>query len=122
VDVPEKGGEGMSSTAISTLGFSPETDEEGFLKASETWTRDTAEALARQEVSGGLTQDHWKVIDYLRNYYLKFDTVPPVKKLCRDTGVKYNCICKLFPSGLTKGACRIAGIPRWTIKPCFLYP
>jgi tRNA 2-thiouridine synthesizing protein E len=112
----------MFSTAVSARGLFPETDDDGFMTKPETWTRDIAEILAHPEVTGRLTEEHWKVIDYLRDYYLKFNTVPPVKMLCRDTGVKYSCICRLFPSGLTKGACKIAGIPRCTIRPCFLYP
>jgi len=102
--------------------FFPKTDDEGFLLQPETWTKNVAELLAQGEVLGKLTEDHWKVIDYLRQYYLQFDTVPPVKMLCRDTGLKFGYIRKLFPSGLTKGACKIAGIPRSTIRPWFLYP
>ena len=110
------------SKALQAPIFFPGTDDEGFLTQPETWTKDIAEILAQGEVPAKLTEDHWKVIDYLRNYYLKFETVPPVKMLCRDTGLKFTYICKLFPSGLTKGACKIAGIPKNTIKPCFLYP
>jgi tRNA 2-thiouridine synthesizing protein E len=108
--------------ALKVETYFPETDTEGFLSQPETWTKDVAEVLARREVPEKLTEDHWKVIDYLRKYYLQFETVPPVKMLCRDTGLKFSYICKLFPSGLTKGACKIAGIPRSTIRPCFLYP
>jgi tRNA 2-thiouridine synthesizing protein E len=101
--------------------FSPETDDEGFLLQPGTWTKNVAELLAQGEVPGKLTEEHWRVIDYLRQYYLQFDTVPPIKMLCRDTGLKFTYIAKLFPSGLTKGACKIAGIPRSTIKPSFHY-
>jgi TusE/DsrC/DsvC family sulfur relay protein len=108
--------------ALRAHAYFPETDDEGFLTQPEAWTKEIAEVLAQGEVSAKLTEDHWRVIDYLRNYYLKFVTVPPVKMLCRDTGLKFSYICKLFPSGLTKGACKIAGIPRFTIRPSFLYP
>jgi TusE/DsrC/DsvC family sulfur relay protein len=100
----------------------PETDDEGFLIQPEMWDKHVAELLAQREVPGKLTEDHWKIIDYLRRYYLEFDTVPPVKMLCKNTGLKFSHICKLFPSGLTRGACKIAGMPRSTIKPCFIYP
>lgn len=100
----------------------PERDEEGFLLQPETWTKDVAELLAQGEVGKELTEDHWKVIDYLRNYYIEFKSVPPVRMLCKRTGLKFGYICKLFPSGLTRGACKIAGIPRNTILPSYLYP
>ena len=99
-----------------------ERDDEGFLLRPETWTKDIATLLAQGEVLEGLTEDHWKVIDYLRNYYVEFKSVPPVRKLCKRTGLKFLYICELFPSGLTRGACKIAGIPRKTIKPSFRYP
>jgi tRNA 2-thiouridine synthesizing protein E len=118
----EEGGEWNMTKPMQVSTFFPKIDEEGFLSQPETWNKAAAEVLAQGEVSGELTEDHWKVIDYLRNYYLQFETVPPVKMLCRDTGLKFNYICKLFPSGLTKGACKIAGIPKCTIRPCFLYP
>lgn len=97
-------------------------DEEGFLQEPKIWNRDVAQLLAQDEVPAGLTEDHWKIIDYLRQYYLHFDTVPPVRMLRRDTGFNLESVYKLFPSGLTRGACRIAGIPRIAILPRFHYP
>jgi tRNA 2-thiouridine synthesizing protein E len=97
-------------------------DKEGFLLKPESWTKEVAQQLARGEVKEGLTGDHWKVIDYLRQYYLEFGTVPPVRMLRRYTGFDLEYLYKLFPSGLTKGACKIAGIPRLAIRPNFLYP
>ena len=97
-------------------------DEEGYLQQPDTWNRTVAEFLAKDTVLGDLTEEHWVIIDYLRQYYLKFGIVPPVKKLCRDTGIGLNSIYKLFPPGLARGACKIAGIPRDAIKPSFLYP
>ena len=47
----------------------PVVDEEGFLLDPEMWSRDFAQTLAAEEVAGGLTEDHWKVIDFLRDYY-----------------------------------------------------
>jgi len=118
----KKGGESQMSIELELSPLIPEIDEEGFLSNSERWNKDVAELLAREEVRGGLKEDHWKVIDYLRDYYLEFNSVPPVTMLCKRTGLRFNYICKLFPSGLTRGACKIAGIPRNTIKPGFLYP
>jgi tRNA 2-thiouridine synthesizing protein E len=105
---------------LETPSLIPERDEDGFLLKSETWNKNVAELLAQGEASGGLTEDHWKIIDYLRHYYLEFNSIPPVKMLCKRTGLKYGYICSLFPSGLTRGACKVAGIPRAKIHP--LYP
>ena len=100
----------------------PEVDEDGFLVETERWSEGIAQILSREEVPKGLTDDHWKIIGYLRRYYLEFGSVPPVRMLSRDTGFSLRSIKGLFPNGLTKGACKIAGIPRSAIKPSFLYP
>jgi len=33
-----------------------------------------------------MTEDHWKVVKYLRTYYLEFKIAPMVRKLCKETG------------------------------------
>ena len=90
----------------------PEIDEEGFLVRTETWNKDVAKILAQGEVEGDLTEDHWKVVDYLRQYYLEFKNVPPDRMVARGSEVDLEYINNLFPSGVVAGACKIAGIPR----------
>ena len=110
------------NTREDRLLVAPEIDEEGFLVEPEAWTKDIAQVLSQDEVPKGLTDDHWKIINLMRQYYLEFGSVPPVRMVSRDTGFTLREIKELFPHGLTKGACRIAGIPRIAIKPSFLYP
>ena len=97
-------------------------DREGYLTGEEVWTKDKAKFLAKNELPEGLTEDHWKVIEVMRNYYLEMGNLPPVRMLARRTGLSLRQMQKLFPSGLSKGACKIAGIPKNAIKPSFLYP
>ncbi|MFC1924423.1 TusE/DsrC/DsvC family sulfur relay protein [Chloroflexota bacterium] len=97
-------------------------DKEGYLARAEMWTEDTATILAKEEVPDGLIEDHWKVIECMRQYYLEMGTVPPVRMLARKTGLSLRQMQGLFPSGLTRGAVRIAGLPRDAVNPCFLYP
>ena len=110
------------AAAESRLPVMPEVDEDGFLLEAQPWTREVAEILAQPEVPEGLTEDHWRLIDYMRDYYLRTGSVPPVRKLSRDTGMSLRRIKALFSQGLTKGPCRLAGIPRIVIRPSFLYP
>jgi tRNA 2-thiouridine synthesizing protein E len=112
---------GMNSTEQKPTGLPP-TDEEGFLTKGDVWSEEVAELLAKILMPGDLTEDHWTVINYMRQYYLEFKSVPPVRKLSRDTGISLRQLKVLFPEGLTRGACRIAGIPRHVIRPSFLYP
>jgi len=97
-------------------------DELGYLKRTETWTEDVARHMAEDEVPEGLTEDHWRVIDYIREYYLEMDNIPPVRMVARQTGFSLREMQRMFPHGLAKGACKLAGIPADAIKPSFLYP
>ena len=90
----------------------PQTDDDGFLTKGDVWTEEVAELLAQILIPGDLTEDHWRVINYMRQYYLEVGSVPPVRKLSRDVGISLRDLKALFPDGVTRDACRIAGIPR----------
>ena len=91
-----------------------EVDEDGFMQEPDNWNKDVAAALGTTEGVDDLSEDHWKVVDYLRNYYLQFGVAPMIRKLCKETGFKLNKIYELFPSGPAKGACKVAGLPKPT--------
>ncbi len=91
-----------------------EVDEDGFLQEPEVWNQDVAADFATCEGVTALTDNHWKVINYLRNYYLQFGIAPMIRKLCKETGFKLKEIYELFPSGPAKGACKLAGLPKPT--------
>lgn len=99
-------------------------DEKGYLIPSERWDRNVGRLLACDVVPGCLTEDHWKIVEYLRRYYIEFSIVPPIRKLCRDTGFSLTRIYKLFPTGVARGACRVAGIPStvFNLPQTCLYP
>ena len=91
-----------------------EVDEDGFIQEPDGWNEAVAAALATTEGIDALTDDHWKVMKYLRNYYLEFGVAPMIRKLCKETGFKLKEIYELFPSGPAKGACKVAGLPKPT--------
>ena len=95
-------------------GHSYIVDEDGFLENPEVWDHNVATDFATVEDISALTENHWKVIQYLRDYYLKFGVAPMVRKVCKETGFKLNEIYDLFPSGPAKGACKLAGLPKPT--------
>ena len=90
----------------------PVLDEDGFLKTMSAWSRSTAQVLAEKNDIGPLKDDHWKVIQYVKSYYEKYRTGPPVVKIGKATGLSREEICHLFPCGVAKGAYRLAGLPR----------
>jgi tRNA 2-thiouridine synthesizing protein E len=91
-----------------------ELNDEGFLAHPQEWDEDVARAFALQENIKELTEDHWKIIYYLRNYFQRFRIAPMIRKLCKDTGFQLKEIERLFPSGPAKGACKLAGLPKPT--------
>jgi len=99
---------------ITVAGREIEVDEDGFIQDPEEWNEDVAIHFAEGEGVEELTDDHWKVIKYLREYYQKFGIAPMIRKLCKDTGFKLKVIYELFPSGPAKGACKLAGLPKPT--------
>ncbi|HOV80295.1 MAG TPA: TusE/DsrC/DsvC family sulfur relay protein [Bacillota bacterium] len=91
-----------------------ELDEDGFLINPEDWNEDVARAFARLEGIKELSEDHWKVIRYLRDYFNQYQIAPMIRKLCKETGFSLKYIYELFPSGPAKGACKLAGLPKPT--------
>jgi len=89
-------------------------DEDGFIEDPGLWNQDVALALATTEGVAELTEEHWKVMNYLRNYFLEFGVAPMIRKLCKETGFPLKRIYELFPSGPAKGACKLAGLPKPT--------
>jgi len=101
--------------AKSTLGgMEIEIDEDGFIQEPDKWNEGVAEDLAKTENAYPMGDDHWKVVNYLRDYYLKFEIAPPIRMLCKKTGFDLKYIYHLFPSGPAKGACKVAGLPKPT--------
>lgn len=91
-----------------------DVDEDGFLQEPDKWNEDVAKDFARTEGITELTDAHWKVINYIRGYFLQFGIAPMVRKVCKESGYKLNEVYQLFPSGPAKGACKLAGLPKPT--------
>lgn len=94
--------------------ISIEVDEDGFMQEPEEWNEEIAKALATTEAVDNLTEEHWKLVHYLRDYYLKFGIAPMIRKLCKETGFPLKKVYELFPSGPAKGACKVAGLAKPT--------
>jgi TusE/DsrC/DsvC family sulfur relay protein len=88
-----------------------EVNEHGFLQETGKWTEEVARAYALKEGVTGLTPDHWKVINYLRDYYRVNGICPMVKRMTKDTGFSLKQVYDLFPEGPANSACKWAGMP-----------
>jgi len=91
-----------------------EIDEDGFIQDPDQWDEAVAADLAKGEGVDDMSEDHWKVVNFTREYYLEYNMAPMIRKLCKSTGFKLKEIYELFPSGPAKGACKVAGLPKPT--------
>ncbi|MCW9033303.1 MAG: TusE/DsrC/DsvC family sulfur relay protein [Rhodospirillales bacterium] len=95
-------------------------DEEGYLTDLSQWNEELAVLIAEDEKIE-MANDHWEVVNFLREYYEEYQIAPAIrvltkavkKKLGADKGnSKY--LYELFPYGPAKQACKIAGLPKPT--------
>lgn len=97
-----------------------EVDEEGYLIDLSQWNKPVGEELAKTE-SVEMTEGHWEVIEFLREYYDEYQIAPAVRVLTKAIGKKLGkekgnskYLYELFPYGPAKQACKIAGLPKPT--------
>ena len=95
-------------------------DEEGYLANINDWTPAIAEDLAADEKIE-LTDRHWDIINFLREYYEEYQIAPAVRVLTKAVGKKFGkefgtskYLYELFPYGPGKQGCKIAGLPKPT--------
>jgi tRNA 2-thiouridine synthesizing protein E len=97
-----------------------EVDEDGYLVNLDDWSKELAEQFAKDDEID-LTEAHWEVINFLRDYYEKYQIAPMIKILVKEIGkvmgkekgnTKY--LYELYPAGPAKQACRFAGLPKPT--------
>lgn len=106
-----------------TLEFNGErydTDPEGYLTDLNAWTPELARAMADAE-SVTLSDEHWQVIYFLREYYQEYGIAPSVRVLVKTIGqrlgedkAKSSYLYRLFPEGPARQACKYAGLPKPT--------
>ena len=87
-------------------------NDEGFFEDPDQWNRDMAVAMAKEQGIDELTDQHWKVIDFMRREYAEKGTGPTVRVLGKTSGVSVKELYQLFPKGPAKMAAKIAGIPK----------
>jgi tRNA 2-thiouridine synthesizing protein E len=90
-------------------------DEDGFIQEPEKWTKEVAEDLGKEEASmSPMTEEHWALVNFIRDYYLQFDVAPPVRMICKKQKVDLKKVYDLFPKGPAAGTCKVAGLPKPT--------
>lgn len=85
-------------------------NEDGYLTDSSQWSEDVAKELAKEE-GIELTEDHMKVLKYLREKYEAGEQLT-IRKVGKSGIVDIKGLYKLFPGGPLKISSRLAGIPK----------
>ena len=73
--------------ALEINGKSLETDEEGYLQNLSDWSREVADHMAKMD-DCDLSDNHWEVINFLREYYEEYQIAPAVRVLTKAIGRK----------------------------------
>jgi tRNA 2-thiouridine synthesizing protein E len=97
-----------------------EVDEDGYLQDWQEWNENVAKKMSKDD-GLELTDSHWEIIKFLREYFEKYQIAPMIKILTKEIGktmgpdkgnTKY--LYELYPAGPAKQACRYAGLPKPT--------
>ncbi len=94
-----------------------ETTPTGFLANPDDWNEDAALVIAKEE-DIALTDDHWTVINYLRDeYFNNRENQPNNRTMIKDLSklfgrdIDSKFLYSLFPGNPSKQAGRIGGVP-----------
>ena len=108
----------MSDYVIEFKGQSYPTDKQGFLKKRLSWSAELGEYMASLD-GVALTNEHWEVIQYFREYYEDYNIPPPMRMVIRvfkkafgEENANSRYLLMLFPEGATKAASKFAGLPK----------
>jgi len=91
-------------------GVTVEVNEEGYFTNPQQWAREMAPEIAKEE-GIEITEKHYEVLMYLRDRYLKGETLT-IRGLGKSGIVDIKGLYDLFPGGPLKKSSRIAGIPK----------
>ncbi len=85
-------------------------NDEGFMTDPNEWTKEIAEAIAKQEGIETLTEDHWKIVDFCRQAGAESGKAPTLREITTGTGLSTKELFKLFPKGPAKKVAKVSGL------------
>lgn len=90
-----------------------DVDVEGYLTDMSAWNGEIAKAIAAELGINELTQQHWDVLNWLRDQAVQ-GTEMNIRKVGGSDIVDIKEFYRLFPNGPLKNACKIAGLHKPT--------
>jgi len=86
-------------------------DIRGFLVDHAEWDEEYAVYKSQEmKMPQGLTEEHWKIIGFLRKRFEKDGKVPTAYETCEANQMEIEDLERLFPDGYHRGAVKIAGL------------
>jgi len=92
-------------------------NDSGFMLDFDEWDDEIANALAAADELE-LAQDHWAVINFIRDFFGEYEVTPSLNAVVKAVGGSIsgqectaNTITQLFPQDGYDQACRLAGLP-----------
>jgi tRNA 2-thiouridine synthesizing protein E len=86
-------------------------DDEGFMTEYGEWNETIAEQLAAN-IGIEMTDEHWKILRFLREDYLAEGETPTLRRVTNTAGVPTKELFKLFPKKPAKKMAYVAGVPK----------
>jgi TusE/DsrC/DsvC family sulfur relay protein len=86
-----------------------EVDAEGFLLNPADWTKEIAQAIAKEEGIDTLKEGHWKVVNFIRKDFEETGQIPTIRRMKNAGGIATGDLYQLFPDGPAKKSAKIAG-------------
>lgn len=92
-------------------GFQVNVNDEGFLTEYDEWNEEIAKVLAAN-IDIELTEDHWKVIRFLREDFKSQGETATTRRVQAVGGITVKDQFALFPKKPGKKMSYIAGLPK----------
>ena len=99
-------------TATTIAGHEVEINDEGFLTNPEDWSEDLAPELAKLIGIEPLTDEHWKLIRFLRDDYAAQGETATLRRVSTQTGTPVKALFGLFPGKPAKKMSYVSGLPK----------
>ena len=95
-----------------------ETDKQGYLLDFTVWNEELGNLIAKND-DVELSDAHWEVINFVRQFYLTYNTSPAIRALTKAMKAEFGeeksssrYLFRLFPEGPAKQATKYAGLPK----------
>jgi len=95
-------------------GIEIEVDDEGFMTNPAQWNEELAPALGKEIGLDELTEEHWKVIRFLRSDFAEKGETATLRRVSTLAEVPTKDLYKLFPKKPAKKMSYVAGLQKPT--------